>query len=72
MYQTHTRQLIDLSDFFGHENDTIHNEEEQNICEGSLTETERLAVLKTMETEKRQAGMGQYQLNLRIKFSEMT
>ena len=43
---------IDLSDFFGHENDTLHNEEEQNICEGPLTETERLAALKTMETEK--------------------
>ena len=43
---------IDLSDFTGHENDTIHKEEEQNICEGSLTETERLAALKTMETEK--------------------
>ena len=43
---------IDLSDFTGHENDTIHKEEEQNICEGPLTETERLAALKTMETEK--------------------
>ena len=43
---------IDLSDFTGHENDTIHKEEEQNICEGPLIETERLAALKTMETEK--------------------
>lgn len=41
-----------LSDFTGHENDTILKEEEQNICEGPLTETERLAALKTMETEK--------------------
>lgn len=41
-----------LSDFTGHENYTIHKEEEQNICEGPLTETERLAALKTMETEK--------------------
>ena len=43
---------IDLSDFTGHENDTIYKEEQQNICEGPLTETERLAALKTMETEK--------------------
>ena len=48
----HAHPLIDPSDFFRHKNDTILNEEEQKTCEGSLTEKECLAALKTMETGK--------------------
>ena len=49
---THNIPLIDPSDFFRHKNDTILNEEKQKTCEGSLTEKECLATLKTMETRK--------------------
>ena len=44
--------LINRCDFFKHENDTVLNEEEQNACEGLLTERECLEALKTMELGK--------------------
>ena len=46
----HAHPLIDRSDFFRHKNDTILNEEKQKTSDGSLTEKECLAALKTMET----------------------
>ena len=44
--------LINRYDFFKYENDTVLNEEEQNACEGFLTERECLEALKTMELGK--------------------
>ena len=59
--------LHNMSDvFFKHENDTVLNEEEQESCEGLLTEREWLKALKTMEAGKTPGS--DYQPNS-IKFS---
>ena len=40
------------SDFFFQGNDTVLNSEEQNICEGALTEKECLEALMSMDSNK--------------------
>ena len=63
--------LINRYDFFKHENDTVLNEEEQNACEGLLTERECLEALKTMELGKTLDPMG-YLQNSRVFWTDIS
>ena len=49
---TRQKSEIAITIFFPQANDTVLSSEEQSMCEGTLTEKECLAALKTMESNK--------------------